>query len=293
MRFLSLAVAALLSVSAKNNLANQLTSLKSMVQATGEWETNNMIDVISARKVELEGALKDKTMSKAEVADELRYLLQLVRDVEQNNKAAAVTTLTARKTSLVNLKEETKATEEVEKDKDGNLKKDMGLEYYEKAVKEAQKKVDDQTKVVEEKQKAFDDWLNEEQEDDADKKNSELSEEDQHKSQEYKDLDDAKDQLTVYNAALKTAKFAKEHGSAAIPIIISVAAIALIGGGCYCYRKNKSENEGGEREDKKLFKKVFKGKVQKKAAKEEIIPTFAVPAEEQIWDSYKTIHKFT
>ena len=293
MRFLSLAVAALLSVSAKNNLANQLTSLKSMVQATGEWETNNMIDVISARKVELEGALKDKTMSKAEVADELRYLLQLVRDVEQNNKAAAVTTLTARKTSLVNLKEETKATEEVEKDKDGNLKKDEGLEYYEKAVKEAQKKVDDQTKVVEEKQKAFDDWLNEEQEDDADKKNSELSEEDQHKSQEYKDLDDAKDQLTVYNAALKTAKFAKEHGSAAIPIIISVAAIALIGGGCYCYRKNKSENEGGEREDKKLFKKVFKGKVQKKAAKEEIIPTFAVPAEEQIWDSYKTIHKFT
>ena len=293
MRFLSLAVAALLSVSAKNNLANQLTSLKSMVQATGEWETNNMIDVISARKVELEGALKDKTMSKAEVADELRYLLQLVRDVEQNNKAAAVTTLTARKTSLVNLKEETKATEEVEKDKDGNLKKDEGLDYYEKAVKEAQKKVDDQTKVVEEKQKAFDDWLNEEQEDDADKKNSELSEEDQHKSQEYKDLDDAKDQLTVYNAALKTAKFAKEHGSAAIPIIISVAAIALIGGGCYCYRKNKSENEGGEREDKKLFKKVFKGKVQKKAAKEEIIPTFAVPAEEQIWDSYKTIHKFT
>lgn len=293
MRFLSLAVAALLSVSAKNNLANQLTSLKSMVQATGEWETNNMIDVISARKVELEGALKDKTMSKAEVADELRYLLQLVRDVEQNNKAAAVTTLTARKTSLVNLKEETKTTEKVEKDKDGNLKKDEGLDYYEKAVKEAQKKVDDQTKVVEEKQKAFDDWLNEEQEDDADKKNSELSEEDQHKSQEYKDLDDAKDQLTVYNAALKTAKFAKEHGSAAIPIIISVAAIALIGGGCYCYRKNKSENEGGEREDKKLFKKVFKGKVQKKAAKEEIIPTFAVPAEEQIWDSYKTIHKFT
>ena len=96
--------------------------------------------------------------------------------------------------------------------------------------------------------------------------------------------------LKVANESLE---FAKEHGSAAIPIIISVAAIALIGGGCYCYRKNKSENEGGEKEDKKLFKKVFKGKVQKKAAKEEIIPTFAVPAEEQIWDSYKTIHKFT
>ena len=106
MRFLSLAAACLLSVSAKNNLANQLTSLKSMVQATGEWETNNMIDVISARKVELEGALQDKTMSKAEVADELRYLLQLVRDVEQNNKAHAVETLTTRKANLVSLAED-------------------------------------------------------------------------------------------------------------------------------------------------------------------------------------------
>ena len=192
MRFISLAVAALLSVSAKNNLANQLTSLKSMVQATGEWETNNMIDVISARKVELEGALKDKTMSKAEVADELRYLLQLVRDVEQNNKASAVTTLTARKTSLVNLKEETKdTTEVVEKDADGNLKKDEGLEYYEKAVEEAQKKVDDQTAVVKEKQEAYDAWLKEPSEDDADVLNSALKEDEQHESEEYKALKSA------------------------------------------------------------------------------------------------------
>lgn len=113
MRFASIAIAALLSVaSAKNNLADQLTSLKSMVQATGEWNTNNMIDVISARKIELEGALQAGTMSKAEVAEELRYLLQLVRDVESNNKAHAVTTLTSRKASLVNLEETTGETTE-------------------------------------------------------------------------------------------------------------------------------------------------------------------------------------
>jgi len=113
MRFTSIAIAALLSVaSAKNNLADQLTSLKSMVQATGEWNTNNMIDVISARKIELEGALQAGTMSKAEVAEELRYLLQLVRDVESNNKAHAVTTLTSRKASLVNLEETTGETTE-------------------------------------------------------------------------------------------------------------------------------------------------------------------------------------
>jgi len=116
MRFASIAIACLLSVSAKDNLANQLTSLKSMVQATGEWDTNNMISSISARKIELEDALEAGTMSKAEVASELKYLLQLVRDVESNNKAHAVTTLTARKSSLVNLEETEEETKEETKE---------------------------------------------------------------------------------------------------------------------------------------------------------------------------------
>lgn len=205
MRFISLAVAALLSVSAKNNLANQLTSLKSMVQATGEWDTNNMIDVISARKVELEGALQDKTMSKAEVADELRYLLQLVRDVEQNNKAHAVTTLTSRKASLVNLADTDGKTTNADTDgKTTNATtpgtEDKGLVHYEKAVEEAQKAVDAQNKTVQEKQKAFDDWLEKpyDGEEVKDKdgnvldpqptKNSDLTEEKQHESEEYKAL---------------------------------------------------------------------------------------------------------
>ena len=111
MKFISLAVACLVAVSAKTNLANQLTSLKTMVQSTGKWDTNNMIDVISTRKTELESELAAGNMSKAEVADELRYLLQLVRDVETNNKSHAVTTLTARKSSLVNLEETAPAAE--------------------------------------------------------------------------------------------------------------------------------------------------------------------------------------
>ena len=102
MRFISFAVA-MLCVSAESNLANQLTSLRSMVQSTSEWDTNNMIDVISARKTELDDALKAKTMSKDEVAGELKYLLELVRDVEANDKTHAVTTLSARKDNLVNM----------------------------------------------------------------------------------------------------------------------------------------------------------------------------------------------
>ena len=74
----------------------------------------------------------------------------------------------------------------------------------------------------------------------------------------------------------------KPKGSATPIIIGVVAAVVIIGGYC-CYKKNSdSESEGGNKEDKKLFKKVFKGKTQKKAAKEEIIPTFAVPTEEQV-----------
>ena len=111
MKFISPAVACLVAVSAKTNLSNQLTSLKTMVQSTGKWDTNNMIEVISTRKTELESELAAGNMSKAEVADELRYLLQLVRDVETNNKSHAVTTLTARKSSLVNLEETATATD--------------------------------------------------------------------------------------------------------------------------------------------------------------------------------------
>ena len=75
-------------------------------------------------------------------------------------------------------------------------------------------------------------------------------------------------------------------------IIGAVAAVVIIGGYC-CYKKNSdNENEGGSKEDKKLFKKVFKGKTQKKAAKEEIIPTFAVPSEEQVWKwEYKFLYQ--
>jgi hypothetical protein len=69
-----------------------------------------------------------------------------------------------------------------------------------------------------------------------------------------------------------------------IAIVSVVAAIAVIGG-CVCYRNkqmNENINEGGAKEDKKLFKKVFKGKVQKKATKEEMVSSFAVPQEETV-----------
>lgn len=62
-----------------------------------------MITAISARKEELAMSLQDGHRSKTEVADELKYLLELVRDIEANDKAHAVQTLSSRKVKLVSL----------------------------------------------------------------------------------------------------------------------------------------------------------------------------------------------
>ena len=265
MKFISLAVACLVAVSAKTNLSNQLTSLKTMVQSTGKWDTNNMIDVISTRKTELESELAAGNMSKAEVADELRYLLQLVRDVETNNKSHAVTTLTARKSSLVNL-EETAPAAEIEAE---------GQSVTQQAVTKATEELATATEAVTAAQTALD-ALDADSTDPTDVTNYQAAE---------KTLKDAKDKQALMQKALDTATTADELNKKVGgkgPMIVGIIALVVVVGGCYCYRKNSEENEGGAKEDKKLFKKVFKGKVQKKATKEEIIPTFAVPAEEQI-----------
>ena len=60
------------------------------------------------------------------------------------------------------------------------------------------------------------------------------------------------------------------------------AAVVLVGGCVYYKKKNSEDNEGGQKEDKKLFKSTFKGNVVKKVQKEALVPTFAVPAEENI-----------
>ena len=66
-------------------------------------------------------------------------------------------------------------------------------------------------------------------------------------------------------------------------IIGGVAGAVILIGGCVYYKKSqKNDEEGGEKEDRKLFKSTFKGNVVKKVQKEALVPTFAVPAEENI-----------
>jgi hypothetical protein len=252
MRFISAAVAVFIaSSSAKDTtLINQLSSLKSIVRETEEWDTNNMISAISARKEELEMDLKKENKSKKEVADELKYLLALVRDIESNDKTNAVQTLSSRKFSLVNLKDE-------------------GAEDGEEVVAEDGEEVvaEDGEEVVAE---------------DGEEVVAEDGEEVVAKDKE--EVVDTKEEETPKgDDKTKDGEEKAEEGSGMAGPIIGLVAIAVCAGGFCAYKKRQdSENEGGKKEDKKLFKKVFKGKTQKKATKEEMVPTFAVPSEEQV-----------
>ena len=66
-------------------------------------------------------------------------------------------------------------------------------------------------------------------------------------------------------------------------IIGGVVVAGLLVGGCvYMKKKNSDDAEGGQKEDKKLFRLQFKGDTFKKIQKEALVPTFAIPAEENI-----------
>jgi len=164
MRFISLAVAALISNTAAKDetLINQLSSLKQIVRNTDEWNTDNMVSVISARKDELEMDLKNKNKSKKEVADELKYLLELVRDIESNDKSHAVQTLVSRKSSLMNLegeegKDETKEKELTAKEKETLAKADEELTKAKDAVTDAEEALAEAEKTYKEKEDPTDD----------------------------------------------------------------------------------------------------------------------------------------
>ena len=61
-----------------------------------------------------------------------------------------------------------------------------------------------------------------------------------------------------------------------------VVAGLLIGGCVYMKKKNSEEAEGGEMEDRQLFKAQFKGNTLKKVQKEALVPSFVIPAQEII-----------
>ena len=190
-------------------LKDQMKSLQTMVQTAQTHKASDMVSAITDRKADLEYqlALAGNSADKKGIARELTYLLDLVKNIEQNDFEGATKTLAHRKNKL--------------------FKYQMHLAEEEAAEEEP---------AAEE---------------------------------------EATDETTTDGEAE-----AKSNTGA---IIGGVAAAAVIVGGCvYMKKKNSEDNEGGQKEDKKLFKSTFKGNVVKKVQKEALVPTFAVPAEENI-----------
>ena len=195
-------------------LKDQMKSLQTMVQTAQTHKASDMVSAITDRKADLEYqlALAGNSADKKGIARELTYLLDLVKNIEQNDFEGATKTLAHRKNKL--------------------FKYQMHLQDEEAAAEEEPAAEGDAAEG------------------------------------------DATDETTDGEAEAKSNTGA---------IIGGVAAAAVIVGGCvYMKKKNSEENEGGQKEDKKLFKSTFKGNVVKKVQKEALVPTFAVPAEENI-----------
>ena len=205
-------------------LKDQMKSLQTMVQTAQTHKASDMISAITDRKADLEYqlALAGNSADKKGIARELTYLLDLVKNIEQNDFEGATKTLSHRKNKL--------------------FKYQMHLQEEEANAEEEPTAEGDAAE--------------------GDAAEGEAAE------------GDATEETTDGEAEAKSNTGA---------IIGGVAAAAIIVGGCvYMKKKNSEENEGGQKEDKKLFKSTFKGNVVKKVQKEALVPTFAVPAEENI-----------
>lgn len=285
-------------------LKDQMKSLQTMVKTAQTHKASDMISAITDRKAELEYqlALQGSSADKKSVARELTYLLDLVQNIEQNNFEGATKTLAHRKNKLfkyqMHLAEEEAAAEEEEPAAEGE-EAPAEEEEAPAASEEITFTFDETTGIpvpsgtleavteesTAEEKAAFVKYMNDYA---AAWKTASTKADDA--SAAAPDDEDLKTTATTFQQSAKAAQDAadaadKAYGSKSKTgaIIGGIAAAVVLVGGCVYYKKQQSDDaEGGQKEDKKLFKNTFKGNVVKKVQKEALVPTFAVPAEENI-----------
>jgi hypothetical protein len=258
-------------------LKDQMKSLQNMVKIAETKEAPAMISAISDRKSELEYQLAmNGKANKSAVARELQYLLSLVKSVESNDHESSTQVLNTRKNKLMKYQMHLADEEEAE---EGDEE-----ETEEKADEEAEEG-DDEEKADDESEEKADDE-SEEKDDETEKKDDEETTEegDDEKDSEDKDAkDEDKDSEDKDTKEEDSEDEAKKGGKVGAIIGGVVVAGLLVGGCVYLKKKRESEAaEGGECEDKKLFKLQFKGNTVKKIQKEALVPTYSIPAEENI-----------
>ena len=268
-------------------LKDQMKSLQNMVKIAETKEAPAMISAISDRKSELEYQLAmNGKANKSAVARELQYLLSLVKSVESNDHESSTQVLNTRKNKLMkyqmHLADEEEAEEgdeeETEEKADEEAEEGDEEETEEKADDESEEKADDESEEKDDETEKKDDEekddeeTTEEGDDEKDSEDKDANDEDKDAKDEDKDTkeEDSEDE-------------AKKGGKVGAIIGGVVVAGLLVGGCVYLKKKRDSEAaEGGECEDKKLFKLQFKGNTVKKIQKEALVPTYSIPAEENI-----------
>ena len=234
-------------------LRDQMKSLQTMVKIASSHKAPAMISAITDRKAELEYqlAINDQADKQA-VARELQYLLSLVQSIESNDHESATKVLNNRKNKLIKYQMTLADAASADTDADGDDKgtTDANDGKGDDKGTNTDGKGDDKGTDGKGDDKGTDGKGDENKTDDEDKVDEE-----------------------------------KSSGGMVGGIIAGVVVAGLLVGGCVYYKKKNSDDaEGGEKEDKKLFKLQFKGNTLKKIQKEALVPTFAIPAEENIWD---------
>jgi ElaB/YqjD/DUF883 family membrane-anchored ribosome-binding protein len=217
-----------------------------------------------------------KSANKNAVASELQYLLDLVQNVEASDYEAATKTLTHRKNKLMKAKMQIVNLADTEYCTPTDENKDT-------CPAQCAEDADDYT--AENPDCAIKAEEPAEPKDDEPKEDPPKEETVEYCTPTDENKDTCPAQCATDSADYKAENpdcVVKASGSKNGAIIGGVVVAGLLIGGCVYYQKSKSDNEGGAKEDKTLFKKQFKGNVVKKVQKEALVPTFAVPAEENI-----------
>ena len=232
-------------------LRDQMKSLQTMVKVAETHKAQDMISAISDRKSELEYQLALNNKDKDSVARELQYLLSLVQTVESNDHAQAAKVLNNRKNKL--------------------MKYQMHLQDAEEPAAEEPAAEEPAAEEPAAEEPAAEEPA-------AEEPASEEPATEEPAAEEEAATDDAAT-TDPADPAVEEPKKGKMVGG----IIGGVVVAGLLVGGCvYMRKKNSDDNEGGDSEDKKLFKLQFKGNTLRKVQKESLVPTFAIPAEENI-----------
>jgi cobalamin biosynthesis Mg chelatase CobN len=268
---------------------DEMHSLLKIIRSVETTDASAVLDVIETRKEQLQLLVDSHPERASHIVGELHNLLAVTKTLEDKDMNGALNELEVRKDELTQkaqdimmMGDEVEKTEEKTDEKKTEEKTDEKKTDAKDEKKTDAKDAEKKDETPAEVKKTDEDKAADAAKVKADEKAVEAAKEVETKAKEAADaapkdekLKKASEEATkVEKAAEKTLEDDKaeakketkveESGSKA-PIIIGViGAVILVGVGIHCYRKKNAEEEGGVKEDRKMFKAVIKNKSTQK-----------------------------